>query len=271
MMYFTNNSKHVLFIVLTCFAALASNAQCPNLVWADEFNGTSLNTQDWNVQIGDGCAEGICGWGNNEAQSYQQDNIVVSNGTLQITAKRERIRGAQYTSGRITTQGKRDYTYGRFEARIKLPQGGGLWPAFWMLSTDTPYGTWPQSGEIDIMEFIGNDPTETFGTLHYGDLFPGNRNIGAPFPFYGADFFNTFHDFAIEWQANEIKWFVDGFLFQTRTPADLAPFNWPFDHDFHFLLNVAVGGSYVGFPTTQTIFPQTMLVDWVKVYKEVTN
>ena len=133
------------FLLLALVSGLAS-AQCPTLVWADEFNGTSLDLTKWEPQIGDGCSEGICGWGNNELQSYKAENAVVSNGTLKIIAKKERVKGSAYTSARLRTKGLADFTFGRFEASIKLPAGQGLWPAFWMLSTNEPYGGWPQSG-----------------------------------------------------------------------------------------------------------------------------
>ena len=254
-----------LCLIMTMLGTFQLLAQCPNLIWSDEFTDSQLNTVDWNYQTGNGCDESICGWGNNEEQYYKQENVTLSNGILQITAKKERVRGNQYTSGRINTKSKHDFTYGRFEARVKLPQGGGLWPAFWMLSTNEPYGTWPQSGEIDVMEFIGHDPTQTLGYIHYGDLYPGNQSQGTAFKLNNGLFYDDFHEFAIEWQQNEIKWFVDGNLFQTKTPADLAPYNWPFDHDFHILLNVAVGGN-LGGDVDNSIFPATMEVDYVRVY-----
>ncbi|MFT4738392.1 MAG: beta-glucanase (GH16 family) [Paraglaciecola sp.] len=243
-------------------------SQCPNIVWADEFSGNSLNLNNWDYQTGDGCGtSSTCGWGNNELQDYTTNNVVVSNGTLQIIADREVLRGnrSNYTSGRIRSINKGDWTYGRFEARIKLPQGGGLWPAFWMLSTNEPYGGWPQSGEIDIMEFVGNKPDETLGYIHYGDPYPDNQQQGTAFAFNDENFLSQFHEFAVEWNPNEIKWFVDGNLFQTKTAADLGSFNWPFDQDMHFLLNVAIGGN-LGGVVDNTIFPATMEVEYVRVY-----
>ncbi|THH40034.1 family 16 glycosylhydrolase [Neolewinella litorea] len=240
-------------------------AQCPNLVWADEFSGTSLDQAKWNYQIGDGCDIGICGWGNNELQSYQQGNVAVSNGQLQITARKERTRGSQYTSGRINTKGKADFTYGRFEASIKLPYGDGLWPAFWMLSTDEVYGGWPQSGEIDIMEFVASNPGQTLGYIHYGDPYPNNQSQGTTYRLGDGNFPDAFHEFAVEWEPGEIRWFVDGVLFSRKTAADVAPYQWPFDQNFHFLLNVAVGGN-LGGPVDNGMLPATMAVDYVRVY-----
>ena len=248
-----------------CLLSTTLWAQCPQIIWADEFSGTTLDQTKWNYQTGDGCAEGICGWGNNELQSYQEANVVVNNGTLKITAREERIRGKKYTSGRINTKNKGDHTYGRFEALIKLPYGDGLWPAFWMLSTNEPYGGWPQSGEIDIMEFVASNPDEIFGTIHYGDPYPNNQFQGNNIKLASGNFPDAFHEFAIEWEPGEIRWFLDGTLYSTKTTADVAPYNWPFDQDFHFLLNVAVGGN-LGGPVNNSMLPATMEVDYVRVY-----
>ncbi len=257
--------KNVVILFFTICWVVSGYAQCPNVVWEDEFTGSSLDLAKWNYQTGDGCAEGICGWGNNELQSYQEANVSVSNGTLKITARKERIRGSKYTSGRINTKGKADFTYGRFEALIKLPAGDGLWPAFWMLSTQEPYGSWPQSGEIDIMEFVAAKQDEVLGTIHYGDLYPNNQSQGDTYRLSQGVFPDGFHEFAIEWEPDEIRWFVDGVLYATKKPEDIAPYNWPFDSDFHFLLNVAVGGN-LGGTVNDTMLPATMEVDYVRVY-----
>lgn len=250
-------------LLLLCFST--SFAQCPNIIWQDEFSGSSLDLNKWNYQIGDGCAEGICGWGNNELQSYQQDNITVSNGTLKITARKERVKGSQFTSGRINSKNKGDFTYGRFEASIKLPAGDGLWPAFWMLSTDEYYGGWPQSGEIDIMEFVASQQDQTLGYMHYGDPYPNNQSQGNTYKLKNGVFPDAFHEFAVEWEPGEVRWYVDGILFSTKTSADIAPYNWPFDKDFHFLLNVAVGGN-LGGTVDANMLPATMEVDYIRVY-----
>ena len=253
---------HLFFLFLLVNTSLA---QCPQIVWSDEFSGTSLDQTKWNYQTGDGCAEGICGWGNNELQSYQEANVEVNNGTLKITAREQRVRGKKYTSGRINTKNKGDHTYGRFEALIKLPYGDGLWPAFWMLSTNEPYGGWPQSGEIDIMEFVASNPDEIFGTIHYGDPFPNNQFQGNNIKLASGNFPDAYHEFAIEWEPGEIRWFLDGTLYSTKTIADVSPYNWPFDQDFHLLLNVAVGGN-LGGPVNDNMLPATMEVDYVRVY-----
>ncbi len=253
---------YALAIYLLPFGAFA---QCPELIWADEFDGTSLNTGDWNTLIGDGCDIDLCGWGNNERQYYQAENAVVSDGTLKIIAKLENVGGGAYTSARITTKDKQDFRYGRMEARIKVPPGRGTWPAFWMLPTDEVYGGWPQSGEIDIMEYVGRDPAEAFGTIHYGDPKPNNAFQGEVFELLEGEFHEDFHVFAIEWKADEIRWFIDDMLYSTKRPSNLGSFNWPFDQDFHFLLNLAIGGD-LGGTVDNSIFPATMEVDYVRVY-----
>ena len=229
----------LLTISLFCLLTHAAYSQCANLVWADEFDGTSLNLDNWSYQIGDGCDINLCGWGNSELQSYQQANAVVENGELNITARQENAGNSRYTSARIRTINKLDFTFGRIEARIKLPSGGGLWPAFWMLSTDEVYGFWPQSGEIDIMEWVGNQKAQVFGTLHFGQPFPANRSTGGSINSLDGDFGDEYHVYAVEWEANEIRWYIDDFLFSTKRRADLAPERWPFDQDFHLLLNMA--------------------------------
>jgi|GEM_PF-450126 len=239
---------------------------CPELVWSDEFDGSALDLTKWTPQLGDGCPS-LCGWGNNELQYYQAQNAVVSGGTLEIIAKEESVAGYDYTSARLRTINLGDWTYGRFEASIKLPEGQGIWPAFWMLSTNEVYGTWPQSGEIDIMEYLGQQTDRVFGTLHFGQLFPNNQNISNGYILCEGGFNDDFHEFAIEWDVDIIRWYVDDILYGTLTPADLAPQAWPFNRDFHLILNMAVGGNLPGPPNASTVFPQTMEVDYVRVYQ----
>ena len=227
----------------------------------------SLDQNNWTHQIGDGCPD-LCGWGNNELQFYQSQNATVGDGTLKITARQESVGGKSYTSSRIRSLNKGEFTFGRFEARIKLPTGQGLWPAFWMLSSQEPYGGWPQSGEIDIMELVGNEPETVHGTIHYGPPWPNNRSIGTSYDLIEGIFNDEFHTFSIEWNQNQIKWFVDDYLYATIGRGAVIPDRWPFDHDFHFLLNVAVGGNWPGNPNSATEFPQVMEVDYVRVYNE---
>ncbi len=236
------------------------HAQCPKLVWAEEFDGTSLDLQKWTHQTGGG------GWGNNELQNYRPENTSVGNGLLKITAKRENLGGNAYTSSRIRSINKADFTYGRMEARIKMPYGQGIWPAFWMMPTDDKYGGWPKSGEIDIMEYIGREPKKIYGTIHFGPDWPNNKSSGGSYDAYREDFSKEFHLFAVEWEPNEIRWYIDDYLYSTKKTTDVAPERWPFDQRFHFILNLAVGGNWPGSPDGSTVFPQVMEVDYVRVY-----
>ncbi|HOY12242.1 MAG TPA: family 16 glycosylhydrolase [Saprospiraceae bacterium] len=254
------------FIFILSFA-IAGKAQCPKLVWADEFDGTSLNTNNWSYEIGDGCDIGLCGWGNSELQWYTNSNATVSNGILTIAAKRETGgNGKQYTSSRIRTNNKVDIKYGRIEARLKMPVGQGIWPAFWMLPTDRVYGDWPRSGELDIMEYLGHEPFTTHGTLHFGDPWPNNSSVTGNFVTQGKGLNEGFHDYVVEWKENSIKWFVDGYLYSEKKPSDLSGKNWPFNQRFHFLLNMAVGGNWPGNPNGLTVFPQNYQIDYIRVY-----
>ena len=242
-----------------------------NLVWSDEFDGTELDPDTWFFQIGDGTEYGIPGWGNNELQYYRAENAVLENGILKITAQQETFEGYNYTSARVTTADRVAFRYGRIEARIKLPGGQGLWPAFWLLSQDSPYGNWAASGEIDIMEATNlgaSGGNSVFGTLHYGGEFPANVFSGTRTTL-AEDPTADFHDYAIEWDADEFRWYVDGELYSTQnswySSADAYPA--PFNQAFHILLNVAVGGNLPGSPNASTVFPVTMEVDWVRVYE----
>lgn len=239
------------------------------LVWSDEFDGTALDESKWSLQLGDGCPN-LCGWGNAELQTYTAQNHSVSDGTLKITAREES--DGTFTSTRMRTLGKGDWTYGRFEIRAKLPTGQGLWPAIWLLFSEDTYGGWAASGEIDIMEAIGSEPGEVFGTLHYGGPAPGNVFSGEPFDLTFGTYDEDFYVFTIEWEEGEIRWYVNNMLYQTQTSDDWFTTGSdnpaaPFDHDFHMILNVAVGGNLPGNPDDSTVFPQTMEVDYVRVYQ----
>ncbi|UAA37691.1 glycoside hydrolase family 16 protein [Paraneptunicella aestuarii] len=252
------------FTTTTAYAA-----QCQTLVWSDEFNGTQLDTTKWEAQIGDGCDIGLCGWGNNELQWYKAQNATVSNGVLSITAKKERVRSKGYTSARLRTANMPNggqWTNGRFEARIKIPAGQGLWPAFWMLPTDPDQG-WPMSGEIDIMESTGQASMLAHGTIHFGEAWPNNSFSGGHILSQPDLWSDAFHTYAVEWTPNEIRWYLDDVLYSKKSPADMAnPAWWTFeDYQYHFLLNVAVGGNWGGTPD-DSIFPVAMEVDYVRVY-----
>jgi beta-glucanase (GH16 family) len=242
------------------------------LVWSDEFNlpdGSSPDASKWNlVTAGNG-------FGNEELESYtnRPQNAEIQNGNLVITALKESYTGADmvshdYTSARLNSSNKFAQAYGRFEARIKIPYGQGMWPAFWLLGSDLSTKAWPTCGEIDIMENIGREPSAVHGTIH-GPGYSGGKGIGSPFSFPdGRKFAEDFHVYAVEWSPNQIKFYVDNNLYATRTPADLpAGTKWVYDHPFFILLNLAVGGKWPGNPDATTVFPQQMLVDYVRVYK----
>jgi beta-glucanase (GH16 family) len=242
-----------------------------NLVWSDEFNTDGVpDATKWTYDIGDGSAEGIPGWGNNELQNYtdRTDNVVVENGMLKIIAKPESFMGSSYTSGRVTTKGLFQQQYGRFEARIKLPWSQGLWPGFWMLGDDSDGSVWPQIGEIDIMENKGVEPTITHGSVH-GPGYSGSNPITKTYELPMGRFDTEFHVFGVEWGPNYVNYYVDDVLFLQITPDDLDDDDvWVFNNNpFYMILNVAVGGSFGGNPNASSVFPQTMYVDYVRVYK----
>jgi beta-glucanase (GH16 family) len=260
-----------------CVAAQASNSQSSAaspwiLVWSDEFNGVNgspVDSSKWVYDTGGG------GWGNNELEYYtsRPRNSYQEGGNLVIKVLAEKYTGADgvtrnYTSARLKTVGKFEQTYGRFEARIKIPRGQGIWPAFWMLGADINKTPWPDCGEIDIMENIGKEPALVHGTIH-GPGYSGAKGISAPFGFQPPRAFaDDFHIYAVEWEPEAIRFYVDDSLYATRTPADLpAGKKWAYDHPFFLLLNVAVGGSWPGNPDATSSFPQTMLVDYVRVYR----
>ncbi len=264
---FTQKLTFLFQLFLYFFFCGPTYAQCPKLVWADEFDGTALDATKWSYQVGNGCDLGSCGWGNNELQYYTDRNVTVSDGNLVITARKEQTGTNEYTSSRIRTMHKGDFLYGRMEARMKLPIGKGIWPAFWMMPTDEVYGAWPQSGEVDIMEYRGSDPKTNHGTIHYGGLSPENKNSSGYYQLPNGQLNDGFHVYAIEWEPNQIRWYIDGTLYSVKTAQDIAaPYKWPFDQKFHLILNVAVGGNYDGSPDASTVFPQSLLVDYVRVY-----
>lgn len=254
-------------IALTAQTA-ASNPKTKQwtLTWSDEFNSPQLDMTKWVYDIGGGK------WGNEELEYYTSQNVSIQDGKLVISARQEKHIDAakkvwDYTSGRIKTLGKFTQTYGRFEARIKIPFGQGIWPAFWMLGKNIDKAGWPNSGEIDIMENIGKEPTIVHGTIH-GPGYSGAGGIGDLYTQpQGQRFADDFHVYAVEWEPQAICFYVDDNLYATRTPKDLpVGKKWVYDHPFFLLLNLAVGGDWPGNPDTSTVFPQTMLVDYVRVY-----
>jgi len=231
------------------------------LVWSDEFDGDAINAENWTYDLGAG------GWGNNELQSYtdRAENARLEDGILVIEAREEDYRGSDYTSARVKTQFLQSWTYGRVEARLQLPTGQGVWSAFWMLGDDITSSGWPDSGEIDIMENIG-DPNTVYGTIH-GPGYSGGDGVGSSYTSSALALDEDFHTYAIEWQPGEISWYVDDVLYNTISDADVSG-AWVYDHNFFIILNLAIGGLWPGYPDETTVFPQQLLVDYVRVYRD---
>jgi beta-glucanase (GH16 family) len=265
---------------ITCVALLGSlggmaelsaqEADKWQLVWRDEFEGKSLDYSRWGVEFN------ALGGGNQELQFYsdRKENVRVEKGHLVLEARRDNYAGLgtqrEYSSGRVRTKHRGDWKYGRVEVRAKLPKGQGMWPAIWMMPTEEQYGSWAASGEIDIMEMQGHAPNKVFGTLHYGARWPDNTHTGDTYTLKQGDFSQEFHTFAIEWEEGEIRWYVDGEHYQTQTKwsSTGGAFPAPFDQPFHLILNLAVGGRWVGPPDATTTFPQQLRVDYVRVYQQ---
>ncbi|NUT33348.1 MAG: family 16 glycosylhydrolase [Hamadaea sp.] len=246
------------------------------LTWSDEFNaaaGTAPNSAKWAYDVGG------AGWGNNELQYYTTSTSNAAhdgNGNLVITARAGNPSGygcwygsCQYTSARLKTQGKFTQAYGRFEARLKVPYGQGLWPAFWMLGDDIGSVGWPNSGEIDIMENVGYEPSTVHGTLH-GPGYSGCCGLGGAYTLPGGQrLADAFHTYTIDWEPGAVTWYIDGIQYSRHTSGEVA--NWVFNHPFFMIMNVAVGGNWPGSPNASTVFPQTMTIDYVRVYAWTTG
>jgi beta-glucanase (GH16 family) len=245
------------------------------LSWSDEFNGADGSSPDsakWTYDTGGN------GWGNNELEYYtnRTQNAQIKGGNLVITAQKETYTGSDgvtrnYTSARLKTQNLFSQAYGRFEARIKIPAGQGMWPAFWMLGKDIGAVGWPKCGEIDIMENIGKEPGIVHGSLHGPSTSGRTSDASAPFSLpAGQNFAADFHLYAVEWEPGTVRFYVDSNLYATFTQSQWpAGGTWAFDHPFFIILNVAVGGDWPGAPDNSTIFPQQMLVDYVRVYSKM--
>jgi len=268
----------VLSILACLFGGLASGLVCaaPDhggdwvLTWSDEFNGPNGSAPDlakWVVESGGN------GWGNKELEYYtsRPENLHLANGNLVIEAVKEDFQGSdgvkrRYTSARLATRERFTQTYGRFEARIQIPSGQGIWPAFWLLGDDFPAVGWPSCGEIDVMENADVDKSSIHGSIH-GPGYSARHSLTNSFTLRNGKFNDTFHLFAVEWEPRVIRFYVDNILYATRTPADLpSGARWVFDHPFFMILNLAVGGNLPASPDTSTEFPQRMLVDYVRVY-----
>jgi len=238
-----------------------------SLVWEEEFEGSELNEQDWIFETG----TGDNGWGNNELQFYRRENTRLVDGNLVITAKREDFGGSPYTSSRIITKGRQSFQYGRIDIRAALPEGQGMWPALWLLGENFNSVGWPACGEIDIMEKVGGTGRENtiHGTAHWQD--PSANNVLNHAEFgnstnLSSNTTDEYHVYSIEWTANSIMWYVDGNQYHSidTSPADLSEFR----EEFFFIINVAVGGNWPGSPSPLTVFPQHLIVDYIRVFQE---
>jgi beta-glucanase (GH16 family) len=237
-----------------------------HLAWSDEFNGNALNTQDWNYEQGNNN-----GWGNHELENYtnRTQNVFVSAGHLVIEARQESFGGNSYTSGRLTTQGKQSFTYGRIDIRAKLPVAKGMWPALWMLGSDISSVPWPGCGETDIMELVGSAPSQVTGSLHWQQAggsegtYNNNYDLAS-----GQDFSQQFHVFSLIWQNNSAQLLVDDHVYVSGGLSNVTSGNYPFNSPFFFIFNVAVGGDWPGSPDNTTNFPQRMFVDYVRVFEQ---
>jgi beta-glucanase (GH16 family) len=235
------------------------------LVWSDEFSGNSLDLSSWNQETGTGSG----GWGNNELEFYTNNlkNTFLSNGNLIIEARRESIGASNYSSGRMTTENKKFFKFGRIDIRAKLPVGQGIWPALWMLGTKISSAGWPACGEIDIMELIGTTPSTVYGTLHWSSLSGAHVSKGANLKLLSGDYSKEFHVYSIIWGENYIQWFIDDQKYLDISISDFGVAPYPFNDTQFFIFNVAVGGNWPGPPDFTTEFPQRMFVDYVRVFQ----
>jgi beta-glucanase (GH16 family) len=254
------------FASLAIIPAAANGAAAPGgwkLVWHDEFDESDIDPSNWKFDLGGG------GWGNGEAECYtsRKENAYVEGGLLRIVARREKYGGSDFTSARLKSEGLRAFRCGRIEARMKVPAGDGLWPAFWLLGSDIAEKGWPACGEIDVMEYIGKDPDLVYGTMH-GPGYSGQAGIGKRFclPEKVA---HDFHVFAVEWDTDQVRWLCDDAAYSVVTRADLGGKKWVFDHPFFIILNLAVGGVFPGPVAPDTPFPSELSVDYVRVYEKV--
>lgn len=231
-----------------------------NLKWSDEFDSDVLNTADWTYEIGDGCDRDLCGWGNDELEDYTDDeaNLRLQDGKLIITACKE---NGDYTSARIKTQDKVELQFGRIDVRAKLPKGQGIWPAIWMLGANIDQVSWPASGELDIMELVGHEPAVVHGTVHFDNN--GYQSSTGSRELLSGDFSDQFHVFTVVWERDRISWYVDNQEFKRFTKMGV---NYPFNAPFFFIMNVAVGGRWPGNPDGTTVFPQEMVIDYIRVF-----
>jgi beta-glucanase (GH16 family) len=234
------------------------------LAWQDEFEGSELNLADWTFELGNGSG----GWGNNEKEYYRKENTTLQDGYLIITAKKESYQGFNFTSSRIVTAGKQAFKYGRIDIRAALPEGQGIWPALWMLGSNIGSVGWPASGETDIMEMVGGGGKENtvYGTLHWDAGGHQCTCTNNSHTLTSGTFHDKFHVFSINWDETKITWLIDNSPFKTIdiTPASMSEFQ----NEFFFIFNLAVGGNWPGNPDNTTVFPQALIVDYVRVFQK---
>lgn len=261
----------VLLLASLCLHFTSSaQSQYKKLVWSDEFSKDGLpDSTKWGYDAGKGCPDN-CGWGNNELEYYtvkRKENARVEKGLLIIESRKELYDSSQYTSARLLSKNNGGWKYGRFEIKAKIPRGKGIWPAIWMLPSGWEYGPWPHSGEIDIMENVGYWPDTVFSTVHtgkYNGMLGTQKSKGTTMP----DFSKAFHVYALEWASGELSFFIDGKKFFGFKNDNTGSEAWPFDKAFHLMLNVAVGGNWGGkYGVDDSIFPQKMEIDYVRVYQ----
>ncbi|QCK14468.1 glycoside hydrolase family 16 protein [Mangrovivirga cuniculi] len=273
----TNN---VIILFITALAISCGNGSSEpsqdqkQLVWHDEFDYTgSPDPEKWDYDLGDGCPT-LCGWGNSELQYYtkNKENVRVEDDNLIIEVHKNRDdEKVKYSSARIKTKNKGDWKYGMIEVRAKLPRGKGTWPAIWMLPTNWKYGNWPASGEIDIMEHVGYDHGNVHGTVHT-TAYNHNKGTQRGDSLLVETVSNEFHDYAVKWGPEKIEFMVDGKVYNTFENENNGSETWPFDQEFHLILNVAVGGNWGGkHGIDDSVWPQKMIVDYVRVYEIVKN
>ena len=233
-----------------------------SLVWSDEFTSKTINSSNWSYDIGGS------GWGNNELEYYTNSskNAYTTGGYLVIEARKETKEGNNYTSARMISKDKKTFTYGRIDFRAKLPKGQGIWPALWMLGNNISTTAWPACGEIDIMELLGHESQKTYGTVHWGAAGGASTHIGGNYTLSSQTFNDKFHVFSLKWEADKLSFLIDDVLFFTANKSQVNG-NYPFDKPFFFIMNVAVGGNWPGNPDATTVFPQRMIVDYVRVFQ----
>lgn len=249
------------FILIVLVTTLVSCQRDTNeIIFQDEFDGTALNTNFWDYELGDGCPD-LCGWGNNERQIYTKENVEVRDGNLVITATQK---DSLYESGRLTTKDKFEFTYGTIEVRAKLATGEGIWPAIWLLGANIDTHTWPACGEIDMMEYVGKEPHTIYTSLHtadsYGETVNSKKTIRE-----GIE--KGFHTYKTKWTQEEIIFYIDDEKVYTFHPEVKDEETWPFNKPFYMLINMAIGGNFGGPAVDDTIFPQEFKIDYIRIYK----